>query len=56
MDAVLQRAALAEPAKLKSVLADLELLTEETARPEDFIDLGETHEFRPEATEGECAA
>jgi sulfite reductase (NADPH) hemoprotein beta-component len=40
----------------KSALADLGELTPETVRPEDFVDLGADGEFRPESTEGECAA
>ncbi|MBK7863613.1 MAG: nitrite/sulfite reductase [Archangiaceae bacterium] len=41
---------------VKPLLADLEQLTVETAQPDDFIDLGETHAFNPETSEGECAA
>jgi sulfite reductase (NADPH) hemoprotein beta-component len=41
--------------RVKQLLADLELLTAETARPEDFIDLAETTQFTPETSEGECA-
>ena len=40
---------------VKALLADLELLTAATASQTDFIDLGETTEFRPSTTEGECA-
>jgi sulfite reductase (NADPH) hemoprotein beta-component len=40
---------------VKKLLADLEPLTAETATKDDFIDLAETTEFRPETTEGECA-
>jgi sulfite reductase (NADPH) hemoprotein beta-component len=40
---------------LKKLLADLEPLTVDTASPEDFIDLAETHQFAPETSEGECA-
>ena len=36
--------------------SDLERLDEATASPEDFIDLAETSPFRPETTDGECAA
>ena len=32
------------------------LLTAAGARPEDFVDLGEDAEFKPEAMEEECAA
>jgi sulfite reductase (NADPH) hemoprotein beta-component len=42
-------------ATIKKLLADLEPLTAETARPEDFIDLAEDHAFAPETMEGECA-
>jgi sulfite reductase beta subunit-like hemoprotein len=52
-DEYFARAPLAE---LKSALAGLEALDAETAREEDFIDLGETTAFRPETSEGECAA
>jgi sulfite reductase (NADPH) hemoprotein beta-component len=41
--------------QVKKLLADLEPLTAETAAKDDFIDLAETAEFRPETTEGECA-
>jgi sulfite reductase beta subunit-like hemoprotein len=40
---------------VKQLLADLEPLTAETARPEDFIDLAEDHAFTPETMDGECA-
>jgi sulfite reductase beta subunit-like hemoprotein len=43
-------------AELKGAIRDLEELTEATATPDDYIDLGETEAFRPETTEGECAA
>jgi sulfite reductase beta subunit-like hemoprotein len=51
--AFFQRVGLTE---VKEVLADLERLTEETATPEDFIDLGELHAFAPEVMDGECAS
>jgi sulfite reductase (NADPH) hemoprotein beta-component len=41
--------------KVKALLADLEPLTAETAKPEDFIDLAEDHAFAPETMDGECA-
>ena len=41
--------------KVKTLLADLEPLTTETAKPEDFIDLAEDHAFAPETMDGECA-
>jgi sulfite reductase beta subunit-like hemoprotein len=44
-----------DTAKIKAVLADLEPLAPEDAKPEDFIDLAEDHAFAPETTEGECA-
>jgi sulfite reductase (NADPH) hemoprotein beta-component len=45
-----------EPSRVKTLLADLESLTRDTATPEDYIDLAETTAFRPETTEGECAS
>ena len=42
--------------RVKLVLADLEELSEQGALSEDFIDIGEESEFRPETQEGECAA
>ena len=45
----------ADIVQVKKLLADLEPLTAETATKDDFIDLAETVEFRPETTEGECA-
>ncbi|MEO7191946.1 MAG: nitrite/sulfite reductase [Vicinamibacterales bacterium] len=42
-------------AAVKTLLADLEPLTPETASEQDFIDLAETHAFAPETMEGECA-
>ena len=44
-----------EPARVKALLADLELLTSDTATPDDYIDLAETAAFRPETMDGECA-
>jgi sulfite reductase (NADPH) hemoprotein beta-component len=44
-----------EVARLKAVLADLEPLTADTARDDDFIDLAESTQFTPETMEGECA-
>ena len=40
----------------KALLADLGELTEATAKPEDFIDLGATVAFQVEKMEGECAS
>jgi sulfite reductase (NADPH) hemoprotein beta-component len=44
-----------EPERVRLLLKDLETLTPETAKPEDFIDLGETESFHVETKEGECA-
>ena len=41
---------------LKAALADLEVLAEHTASPEDYIDLGESAAFAPEVMDGECSA
>jgi len=43
-------------ARVKAVLADLEVLTASDATPDDFVDLGETADFEPEVLEGECSA
>ncbi len=40
----------------KASLAGLAELGPDAARPEDFVDLGEDHEFKPESMEGECAS
>jgi sulfite reductase (NADPH) hemoprotein beta-component len=45
----------ADLARVKEVLADLELLTEAGAAPSDFVDLGEADAFNPEVLEGECS-
>jgi sulfite reductase beta subunit-like hemoprotein len=42
-------------ARVKALLADLEGMTPETARADDYVDLGETSAFVPEVMEGECA-
>jgi len=42
--------------RVKKLLADLETMTPESARPEDFVDLAETDEFRPQTRDGECAS
>jgi sulfite reductase (NADPH) hemoprotein beta-component len=42
--------------QVKTLLADLEPLTSADARPEDFVDLGDTAAFRGETSEGECAS
>ena len=44
-----------EAAKVKTLLADLETMTEADTLPQDYIDLGEDREFVPEIMEGECA-
>jgi sulfite reductase (NADPH) hemoprotein beta-component len=43
-----------EIAAVKSVLADLERLTRDSAAPEDFVDIGDDTEFQPEVLDGEC--
>jgi sulfite reductase beta subunit-like hemoprotein len=45
-----------EVASVKSVLADLESVTERDALPSDFVDIGDEQEFRPEILDGECSA
>jgi len=40
----------------RAAVADLEVMTPETAKPEDFIDLGEDHEYKVEILDGECSA
>ena len=45
-----------EVSRVREVLADLERLTLEDALPEDFVDLAEETEFKPEIQEGECSA
>jgi sulfite reductase beta subunit-like hemoprotein len=42
--------------RLRDLLADLTLITEANATPEDFIDLGTDGSFAVNVTEGECAA
>lgn len=42
-------------ARARQVLADLEPLTAEDAVPADYVDLGESAEYRMETKEGECA-
>jgi sulfite reductase beta subunit-like hemoprotein len=51
--AYLGRASVSE---LRAAIVDLEQLEPGDARPEDFIDLAETHVFDPKTGEGECAA
>jgi len=45
-----------DPARARAALADLGELSPETLTPEDLVDLGESAAFRPETSEGECAA
>jgi len=45
-----------EVGAVKSALADLDKLTPETATTEDFTDLGEVTEFKPDVQDGECSA
>jgi sulfite reductase (NADPH) hemoprotein beta-component len=45
----------ADAARVKTVLADLEHLTDADALPADFVDLGEDHAFAPEVMDGECS-
>ena len=40
-------------ARITALFADLTVLTADTATADDFIDLGETSDFRPETLEGE---
>ena len=42
--------------RVSSVLADLEEMSDATATPEDFVDLGESKAFEVVLQEGECAA
>jgi sulfite reductase (NADPH) hemoprotein beta-component len=42
--------------RVKETLSDLERLAIDETVPEDFIDLAETTEFKPEIQEGECSA
>jgi sulfite reductase (NADPH) hemoprotein beta-component len=43
-------------ARVKGVLSDLEQMTPTTTTTDDFVDLAETAEFKPEIQEGECSA
>jgi sulfite reductase beta subunit-like hemoprotein len=40
----------------RTAVLDLEQMTPETAKPEDFIDLGEDAEYKVEILDGECSA
>ena len=42
--------------RVKEALAEFERLVPEDAVPADFVDLGETTEFKVEAMDGECSA
>jgi sulfite reductase (NADPH) hemoprotein beta-component len=42
--------------RVKSELSDLERMTPEEFTADDFVDPGETAEFRPDVREGECSA
>jgi sulfite reductase (NADPH) hemoprotein beta-component len=44
------------PARVTAALGDLERITAEEAAAEDFVDLGEAHEFVVETMGGECSA
>jgi sulfite reductase beta subunit-like hemoprotein len=43
-------------ARVKGVLSDLEQMTPDSTTADDFVDLAETAEFKPEIQEGECSA
>ena len=43
-------------ARVREVLAGLDVLDAEHATPEDFVDLGEAGDYAPEILEGECAS
>jgi len=45
-----------DPARVKELLGDLEALTPDDAVPADYVDLGESTEFKMEVMEGECSA
>jgi sulfite reductase beta subunit-like hemoprotein len=45
-----------ELARAKERLKGLEEITPANATNEDYVDLGETQEFKPETMDGECAA
>ncbi len=42
--------------RVKQVLVDLERMTPQDTLPEDFVDLAESTEFKPEVMDGECSA
>jgi len=41
---------------VKQLLAGLEIMTPESAQADDYVDLAETDEFRPQTMAGECAS
>jgi sulfite reductase (NADPH) hemoprotein beta-component len=45
-----------EPDRVKTLLADLEWITEQDLVPADFVDPGDEQEFSPEVLDGECSA
>ncbi|NUR55138.1 MAG: nitrite/sulfite reductase [Acidobacteria bacterium] len=45
-----------DAAKARAAIADLEQMTLDAARPEDFIDPGDDHAFVPDVQDGECSA
>jgi len=45
-----------DTARARAAVADLEQLTADDVRPQDFIDPGEDHAFNPEVMDGECSA
>jgi sulfite reductase beta subunit-like hemoprotein len=45
----------AEVSVVKTLLADLEVLTAAAAQPDDYIDLGDKEAFSPAILDGECA-
>jgi sulfite reductase beta subunit-like hemoprotein len=45
-----------DTARARAAVADLEQLTADQARPEDFIDPGEDRAFVPDVQDGECSA
>jgi sulfite reductase (NADPH) hemoprotein beta-component len=40
----------------RAAVSDLEAMTPETATKEDYVDLGEDHEYKVEILDGECSA
>jgi hypothetical protein len=42
--------------RVKSELSDFERMTPEEFTADDFVDPGDTAEFRPDVREGECSA